>query len=54
MHVFYKNTASAQFGKLMNKVAEKTLGTPEGDAKKSNYADKKDLKALEEDALDTF
>lgn len=46
--------ANAQFGKLLNKVAEKTLGTPEGDAKKAITPDKKDLKALEEDAADPF
>lgn len=46
--------ANAQFGKLLNKVAEKTLGTPEGDAKKAITPDKKDLKALEEDATDPF
>ena len=46
--------ANAQFGKLLTKVAEKTLGTPEGDAKKAITPDKKDLKALEEDAADPF
>lgn len=46
--------ANAQFGKLLTKVAEKTLGTPEGDAKKAITPDKKDLKALEEDAVDSF
>ncbi len=46
--------ANAQFGKLLTKVAEKTLGTPEGDAKKAITPDKKDLKALEEDAADSF
>ena len=46
--------ANAQFGKLLTKVAEKTLGTPEGDAKKAMTPDKKDLKALEEDAADPF
>ena len=33
--------ANAQFGKLLNKVAEKTLGTPEGDAKKPLLRTKK-------------
>ncbi|QYS87678.1 hypothetical protein JJC03_07805 [Flavobacterium oreochromis] len=44
----------AQFGKLLNKVAEKALGSPENDAKKAITPDKKDLKALEEDAADSF
>ena len=48
------NQCNAQLGKLINKVAEKTLGTPEGDAKKAITPDKKDLKALEEDANDSF
>ena len=46
--------ANAQFGKLLTKVAEKTLGTPEGDAKKAITPHKKDLTALEEDAADPF
>ncbi len=54
LNFFLVNDANAQFGKLLNKVAEKTLGTPEGDAKKALTPDKKDLKALEEDASDTF
>ena len=54
LNFFLINDANAQFGKLLNKVAEKTLGTPEGDAKKALTPDKKDLKALEEDAADTF
>ncbi len=41
-------------GKLLTKVAEKTSGTPEGDAKKAITPDKNDLKALEEDAADPF
>ncbi|MGR3789492.1 hypothetical protein ACUXZJ_01070 [Flavobacterium sp. TN-1] len=44
----------AQFGKLLNKVAEKALGSPENDAKKAITPDKKDLKALEEDETDSF
>ncbi|QYS88335.1 hypothetical protein [Flavobacterium davisii] len=44
----------AQFGKLLNKVAEKALGSPESDVKKAIIPDKKDLKALEEDAGDPF
>ncbi|WP_396188703.1 hypothetical protein [Flavobacterium sp.] len=54
LNFFLVNDANAQFGKLLNKVAEKTLGTPEGDAKKALTPDKKDLKALEEDAKDPF
>ena len=46
--------ANAQFGKLLNKVAEKTLGTPEGDAKKAMEPNKKEQKALDEDAADPF
>lgn len=54
VHFLFVNDVQAQFGKLVNKVAEKTLGTPEGDAKKAITPDKKDLKALEEDAKDPF
>lgn len=54
VHFLFFNDVQAQFGKLVNKVAEKTLGTPEGDAKKAITPDKKDLKALEEDAKDPF
>src|SRR5574343_962102 len=54
VHFLFVNQVQAQFGKLVNKVAEKTLGTPEGDAKKAITPDKKDLKALEEDAKDPF
>ena len=54
VHFLFVNDVQAQFGKLVNKVAEKALGTPEGDAKKAITPDKKDLKALEEDAKDPF
>lgn len=54
VHFLFFNDVQAQFGKLVNKVAEKTLGTPEGDTKKAITPDKKDLKALEEDAKDPF
>ena len=51
---FNANKSHAQFGKLINKVAEKALGSPESDAKKAITPSKKDLKALEEDAADPF
>lgn len=54
VHFLFVNDVQAQFGKLVNKVAEKALGTPEGDTKKAITPDKKDLKALEEDAKDPF
>lgn len=54
VHFLFVNQVQAQFGKLVNKVAEKALGTPEGDTKKAITPDKKDLKALEEDAKDPF
>ena len=54
LHFLFVNDVQAQFGKLVNKVAEKALGTPEGDTKKAITPDKKDLKALEEDAKDPF
>lgn len=44
----------AQFGKLINKVAEKALGSPESDAKKAFTPNKKEQKALDEDASDPF
>ena len=40
--------------KTPNQSCRKTLGTPEGDAKKAITQTKKDLKALEEDAADPF
>ena len=40
--------------KTLPKLPKKTLGTPEGDAKKGLLQTKKDLKALEEDAADPF
>lgn len=52
--LFNINKSQAQFGKLINKVAEKALGSPESDAKKAITPSKKDLKALEEDAADPF
>ncbi|SFC75386.1 hypothetical protein SAMN05421780_10988 [Flexibacter flexilis DSM 6793] len=44
--------AHAQLGKLLNKVAEKTLGTPEGDAAKALKPNKKQQKELDEDLAD--
>ncbi|WP_417940640.1 hypothetical protein [Flavobacterium sp. RS13.1] len=52
--VLSMNQSQAQFGKLINKVAEKTLGTPEGDAKKAFIPNKKEQKMLDEDAADSF
>jgi hypothetical protein len=54
VHTIFINTAQAQLGQKLNKMAEKALGSPESDAKKAITPDKKDLKALEEDANDPF
>lgn len=44
--------ANAQLGKLLNKVAEKTLGSPESDAAKAMTPTKKQQKELDEDLAD--
>lgn len=48
--MFTINKSQAQFGKLINKVAEKALGSPESDAKKAFEPSKKEQKQLDEDA----
>ena len=52
--ILFFQPAEAQLGKLIDKAAEKTFGSPESDAKKAFEPSKKELKALEEDAKDPF